>query len=67
MTKAFEVKQETFFLVSHVLSFRLIKQTSKNVADTTFKQYNTLEKFITDTETYLEPSQISMMLLFSMA
>ena len=46
MTKAFEVKQETFFLVSQVLSFRLIKQTSKNVADTTFKQYNTLENTI---------------------
>ena len=34
--KAFEVKQN-FFLVSQVLSFRLKKQTSKNVADTTFK------------------------------
>ena len=34
-SKAFEVKWKTFFLVSHVLSFRLTKQTSKNVADTT--------------------------------
>ena len=35
MKRAFEVKQ-TFFLVSQVLSFRHTKQTSKNVADTTF-------------------------------
>ena len=28
---------KTFFLVSQVLSFRHTKQTSKNVADTTFK------------------------------
>ena len=34
--RAFEVKWKTFFLVSQVLSFRLKKQTSKNVADTTF-------------------------------
>ena len=33
----FEVKQKTFFLVSQVLSFRYTKQTSKNVAGTTFK------------------------------
>ena len=37
MKRAFEVKQKTFFQVSQVLSFRLEKQTSKNVADTTFK------------------------------
>ena len=36
MTRAFEVKQKTFFQVSQVLSFRFEKQTSKNVADTTF-------------------------------
>ena len=35
--RAFEVKQKTFFLVSQVLSFTHTKQTSKNVADTTFK------------------------------
>ena len=35
--RVFEVKQKTFFLVSQVLSFRHTKQTSKNVADTTFK------------------------------
>ena len=34
--RAFEVKQKTFFLVWQVLSFRLKKQTSTNVADTTF-------------------------------
>ena len=34
---AFEVKQETFFFVWQVLSFRLQKQTSKNIADKTFK------------------------------
>ena len=33
--KAFEIKYKTFFLVSQVLYFRLKKQTSKNVADTT--------------------------------
>ena len=36
MKRAFEVKEKTFFFVSQVLSFRLEKQTSKNVADTTF-------------------------------
>ena len=36
MKRAFEVKEKTFSLVSQVLSFRHIKQTSKNVADTTF-------------------------------
>ena len=35
--RAFEVKQKTFVLTSQVLSFRHKKQTSKNVADTTFK------------------------------
>ena len=35
--KAFEVKEKTLFLVSQVLSFGHTKQTSKNVADTTFK------------------------------
>ena len=35
MKRAFEVK-ETFFLVSQQLSFRLKKQTCKNVVDTTF-------------------------------
>ena len=34
---AFEVKQKTFFLVSQLL-FRILKQTSQNVADTTFKE-----------------------------
>ena len=34
--RAFEVKSKTFFFVSKVLSFRHAKQTSKNVADTTF-------------------------------
>ena len=35
--RAFEVKQKTLFLVSQVLSFKQIKQTSKNVSDATFK------------------------------
>ena len=35
--RTFEVKWKTFFFVLQVLSFRLKKQTSKNVADTTFK------------------------------
>ena len=37
MKRAFEVKQKINFLASQVLSFRHAKQTSKNVADTTFK------------------------------
>ena len=32
------MKSTTFFLISKVLCFRLKKQTSKNVADTTFKE-----------------------------
>ena len=35
MKRAFEVKQKTYFLVLKKLSFRLKKQTSTNVADTT--------------------------------
>ena len=35
--RAFEVKYKTFFLVPKVLSSRNTKQTSKNVADTIFK------------------------------
>ena len=31
------MKQKTFFLVSQLL-FRILKQTSQNVADTTFKE-----------------------------
>ena len=31
------MEKKTFFLVSKVLSFSHTKQTSKNVADTTFK------------------------------
>ena len=34
--RALEVKQKTFLLSSRVLYFRLIKQTSQNLADTTF-------------------------------
>ena len=37
MKRAFEVKLKTYFFVSQVLSFWHTKQTSKNVADTTFK------------------------------
>ena len=37
MKRAFEVKQKTFFHASQVLSFRYKKQTSKNVANTIFK------------------------------
>ena len=37
MKRAFKVKQKTLFLVSQVLYFRHTKQTSKNVANTTFK------------------------------
>ena len=33
----FKVKLKTFFLAPQMLSFRLTKQTSKNVADPTFK------------------------------
>ena len=36
MKRAFEVKQKTFFIASQVLSFRLTKQTSKNLVDTIF-------------------------------
>ena len=36
MKRAFEVKQKTFLPVSQTLSFKLTKQTSKNVAYTTF-------------------------------
>ena len=35
--KSFRSEIKTFFLVSKVLSFRHTKQTSKNVADATFK------------------------------
>ena len=37
MKIAFEVKENAFFTVSKVLYLRHTKQTSKNVADTTFK------------------------------
>ena len=40
---SFWIKIKTIFLISQVLSFRLKKQTSKNVADTTF---NILEKLV---------------------
>ena len=39
--KAFEVKK-TFFLVSQALSFSLLKQTSKNVVDVTFKLFSAM-------------------------
>ena len=34
--RAFEKKQKTYFFVSQLLSFRLKKQTSENVVNTTF-------------------------------
>ena len=37
------MKQKTVFLVSQALSFSLLKQTSKNVADTTFNETPKLE------------------------
>ena len=37
--KSFWSEIKTFFLVSQVPSFRVKKQTSKNVADTTFKHF----------------------------
>ena len=37
--RVFKVKWKAFFLVSKWLSFRHTKQTSKNVADTTFKYH----------------------------
>ena len=39
MKRAFEVKSKTFLLVLQVLSRRHAKQTSKNVANTTFKSF----------------------------
>ena len=36
--RAYEVKQKTFFLVWQILLFRILKQTSQNVKDTTFKE-----------------------------
>ena len=36
--KRFRSEIKAFFLLSQVLSFRHTKQTSKNVADTTFKE-----------------------------
>ena len=37
--KSFQSEIKTCFLVSQVLSFRRKKQTSENVADTTFKYF----------------------------
>ena len=39
MKRVFEVKQNTFFQVLQVLSLRLEKQTSKNVADANFNVF----------------------------
>ena len=39
MKGAFEVKLKTLSLVSQVLFFRLTKQTSEIVANTTFKNF----------------------------
>ena len=48
MKRAFEVEQKIFFFVSQVASFRLTKQTSKNVADTTFKYLENEKSFSND-------------------
>ena len=40
---SFWIEIKTFFLVLWVLSSRFKKQTSKNVADTTFKLINSLK------------------------
>ena len=45
MQRAFEVKYTTFFLVWQVLTYRLKNQTSKNVADTTFKEVYSLKVY----------------------
>ena len=39
MKRALEEKQKTFFLVSKAFSFKNTKETSKNVAETTFKHH----------------------------
>ena len=49
--RAFQVKKTTFFLVSRFLSFRITKQTSKNVAETNFVSY---EENITDLDFTLQ-------------
>ena len=47
--RAFEVFfRKAFFFVSQVLSFKLKKQTSKNVADTTFKDKKLVGHFPED-------------------
>ena len=54
------MKQKTFFLVSQVFSFRLKKQTSKKVADTTFKHWQYICNInIKVTKEWMEMCQIS--------
>ena len=54
MKRAFEVKEKIFFLVSQLLSFKLAKQTSKNVAATPFKYFCTsFAQFISFSELVL--------------
>ena len=58
--RAFQMKQKTFFLVSQVLSFRLKKQTNKNVADTIFKHWQYIYNInIKVTKEWMEMCQIS--------
>ena len=66
MRRAFEVKLKTFFLVSKVLCFRHAKQTSKNVADTTFNMRNIfLEKLDTKCGGEVSPRFVSKKSEFS--
>ena len=44
--KSFQSKMKTFILVSQVLSLRLTKQISKNVAYTTFKLITHFPKYL---------------------
>ena len=63
--RAFEVKQKTFFLVSKMLSFRYTKQSSKNVADTTFKWIMKIIIFVLWGQISLKISNFHLILSFS--
>ena len=53
MKRASEVKQTPFFLVSQVLSFRLEKQTSKNVVETTFIVFKVIRQLTMALKNYI--------------
>ena len=64
--RVFEVKQNTFFQVLQVLSLRLEKQTSKNVADANFNVFIIVVNYLLFTRPFQTENALSGSLILQL-